>query len=449
MACVPLVGDGGLTACIISQGGQACGDGLDCAAPYACLGDAGCLIPLNTTTCKATAPCAVGDDCSAHFNLGSADTCLKDGLFCGYLGVNASQTAYVGACLQPFVVPPPSFPGSFTQCLPSNNLCLPATGAQRTAPICGSFWYTAASAADICMESCTTTSDCSSLAEQCVGGACVPVYCYVSDGPTADAWTTAQGSPVVSADAGVLFQSCNLGGDTPSYCLPQADPNYDAHGDQLTSGICMRVGGSTAGGVGAACDPNMYGNNPGALCAAGFICERGTCLPWCELHDKYVSPCVQNALNNIGCAQSLTLPLPANITITRSTGVCIEECDPYAPANDAGNGCTPFNEDLTCTEASPVCKLNGQDNYLAAGVCLTGAASPIPVGGACDPVSGWTDPCVSGAQCTVVDAGFACAQLCDPAGSASTSHCPSPTTCNALGGCQTTTGACTHQGICL
>ncbi len=445
MSCFSLAGDSGFAVCRFAQYGEACGPGVDCAPTLVCLGDAGCQVPLNVTDCTADAPCQIGDDCSAHFNAGIADPCHKDGLFCGNLGLNASQTAYVGVCARPFVVEPPSFPAGHTSCDPSNDLCLPARGsAQRTAPVCGTFWN-ANSGNPVCLEACTSTFDCSSLAELCVGGACVPVYCYVSDGATATTWSSLQGSPI-SADAGVLFQPCNLDGDTPSYCLPQADPNYDATGHELVSGICFRVGGVDAGGLGASCDPNLYGNNPSAMCAAGLVCERGTCLPWCELQDRYVLPCT----GDTGCEPSVDLPLPANPTIVRSTGVCMQECNPYQLATDAGDGCEPFVAGAVCIAQPPVCKLNGEDNYLAAGVCLAGVANPIAVGGACDPVSGWTDPCESGSMCVLqLDGGsFDCAQICDPAGNVATSICPAPTTCQALG-CANASGTCTHQGVCL
>jgi hypothetical protein len=450
MTCSPL-DNAGNTACLYAQGGQACGGSVACAPPYVCLGDAGCQVPLNTTQCRTSSTsCQIGDDCSSAFTGGGVDPCNRDGLWCAFLGRN-SVGRPIGACLQPFVILPDpqisaGFPSNYATCNPTKNRCQPANGtSQQTAPVCATYWN-AANGNPVCLESCQTSNDCSSLAEHCVGGACVPVYCYYQDPTTAAQYTASQGSPTVSSDALVLFQPCQITGDSPSYCLPQFD-NF------LTSGLCFRVGVAGAGGLGAACNPRMYGNDPSSLCAAGFLCEHGTCVPWCDLDDKYVAPCKQNTQGNIGCATNPNLPLPQSGSVTRATGVCIEECSPYQPDSDAGSGCQPLTEDLTCTAQIPLCKLTGNDGDLipAPGVCVNGIGNPLPVGALCNPVSGWADPCVTGALCqSQLDGGsFACFQICDPkpATTPPPPSCPAPTHCQAFG-CATDTGFCKHQGIC-
>jgi hypothetical protein len=365
--------------------------------------------------------------------------------------VNSSNTAYVGACLIPFVVDVSGgFPSQFTGCNPSNNLCAPLNGsAQSTASVCASFWG-ANNGNPVCMQGCQTSSDCTSLAENCVNGACVPVICWADDVATPGAvayYNSLQKSPVVSADTSVLFEPCADIGGAPSYCLPQFDNTINA-----ASGLCFRVGGATAGGLGAACDGNLYGNDPSSLCAPGFLCDQGTCLQWCDVDDKYVSPCTGNDT----CIVNHALPLVINKTIARGAGVCAQQCDPYNPAGPDGNGCGPITNLAACTAQDPMCKLTGEDTNLSPppGLCINGVANPIAIGSICDPVSAWADPCVSGAVCTgEIDGGsYICTQLCDvhPNGGAASS-CVAPATCHPLScpNAPNGSGLCTHRGFCL
>ncbi len=405
----------------------------------------GCLVPLTADTCGPDAECQVGDDCSAFYNDGGADPCMKDGLFCALLGVTPAQ-ALLGGCLQPFVTDPADgFPSSSTPCNPANNRCSPAAdSAQNTPSVCASYWA-AAGGAPVCLASCQSSTDCSSLAENCVNGTCVPVYCYadgmLQSGMTvADYFTTLQGSPVVSPDNTVLFQPCEPIGGAPSYCLPQLDALTNA-----ASGICFRVGEGDAGGIGSACDSNLYGNNGSIpLCAQGFLCNQGSCLSWCDVSGQSGTPC----LTNTTCVVDTYLPFIVSPT-TEGTGVCVQPCDPYAVLGDAGNGCVPFVDDAVCREAIPVCKLTGSDTNPAPppGLCVNGVANPLPVGAICDPVS-VVDPCVSNAMCLPYGSLYVCAQLCDadpPVDVPST--CTAGTTCQPLP-CNNATGLCDHEGAC-
>jgi hypothetical protein len=229
--------------------------------------------------------------------------------------------------------------------------------------------------------------------------------------------------------------------------LPQFDNAINA-----ASGLCIRVGGPDAGGLGAACNGNLYGNDPSSLCAPGFLCDQGTCLQWCDVDDPYVSSCT----GNNSCIVNHSLPINVNRTVARAAGVCGEQCDPYNPPPDTGNGCDAITSLLACTAQGPVCKLTGDDSssttYPPAGLCLNGIANPVAVGAICNPVAASADPCVSGAVCAPqVDGGsYVCTQLCDlhPAHGAQPS-CPSPQTCVSLT-CQNPNGTsvCTHKGIC-
>jgi hypothetical protein len=451
MSCSAIDNQGN-NACLIGEGGQACGAGVECATPFVCIGGACAFVHNATPICApSSASCAVGDDCSSFANGtgGSVDPCFNSGLFCNKVGVNDAGSAYIGACIQPIAVAQDSsgfgFPLSFLPCKPSDNQCGPLIGSSQNTPsTCASFWA-ANNGTPVCMQSCQSSSDCASIAENCVNGACVPVYCWANGAPAAAYYSTNQGSPAVSSDISVLFQPCNDIGGAPSYCLPQFDNLLG-----VSSALCIRVGGASSGGLGAACNGALYGNDPSSLCAPGFLCYQGTCLQWCDVDDKFISPCTGNST----CTVHQGLPLFVNPTVDRGLGVCAQPCDPYNPPSASGNGCMPLDDTSTCTAQPPVCKLTGQDTNLSPppGLCLNGIASPIPVGTICNPVEAWPDPCVSGALCLgQADGGsYVCTQLCDlhPQHGAQPS-CVSPTTCRPLA-CSNSNGtaACTHKGIC-
>jgi hypothetical protein len=450
MSCAAIDNQGN-NACLFSQFGQPCGNGSpDCATPYACIGGT-CGIAQNGPHCVASSTsCAIGDDCSQFANNPSGnDPCMISGYGCARVGINDAGTAYIGACIQPFVVDPANgFPLQYWPCNSADNQCGPLDySSQSTASTCASFWG-ANSGHPVCMQSCQTSSDCASVVENCVNGACVPVYCWADDqaAPGAVAYyNSLQGAGTVSGDSSVLFQPCQNIGGAPSYCLPQFDNLLNAG-----SGLCIRVGGPDAGGLGAACNGNLYGNDPSALCAPGFLCDQGTCLQWCDLDDPFVSSCTGNDT----CIVNHSLPISVNRTVARAAGVCAQQCDPYNPPPAAGNGCDAITSLAACTAQGPVCKLTGEDSNLSppAGLCLNGIANPIAVGSICNPVEAWPDPCVSGAACIPeADGGsYVCTQLCDvhPSHGAQPS-CQSPQKCVALA-CQNSNGTnvCTHKGIC-
>jgi hypothetical protein len=455
MSCAPidLQGD---TACQYAQLGQACGGTLECAAPYACV-DGGCGVFFGTNPCvPSSTSCALGDDCSywANHTGSGPDPCFSSGFVCGTV-TNTAGTAYIGTCIAPSVVDPADgFPFSYWPCNSAANQCAPADySSQTTSSTCAHSWYVdevrsalqGLAATPICLASCQTSADCSSLTENCVNGACVQVYCFADSAQDATFFTQLQGSPAVSSDSSVLFQPCSPIGGADSYCLPQYDQLLG-----VASGLCYRVGAVDAGGLGAACNPNMYGSDPSGLCAPGFLCDQGTCLQWCDVFDKYVSPCT----GSDSCLVNHNIALSINRTVARGIGVCAQQCDPYNPPTASGNGCGPVDGSATCTPQAPVCKLTGEDTNLspAPGLCLNGIATPLAVGSLCNPVADWADPCVSSAICAASATGgsYVCTQLCDlhPSGGAASS-CQAPTTCQALA-CQNSNGTavCTHKGIC-
>ena len=179
-------------------------------------------------------------------------------------------------------------------------------------------------------------------------------------------------------------------------------------------------------------------------------------MPWCDLGSTTDVACPAGTT----CQPVPTGPLGStSVGSTHAIGVCAQDCDPYV--DDTQNGCQPFPVDA----GQPFlgCKLsgNGSDTYPPPGNCVALIDKPLAVGESCIPgadTSGWPpltwlDPCVSGAQCTQVDAGmnygFVCEQLCDPQLSANISvpapGCPNGQTCVAFQ-CPGAGGPCAHQG---
>jgi hypothetical protein len=435
--------------------GDPCGAGQwGCANGLVCSGGS-CQFPTSGLVCpRADGGCGLGDDCYnalvAAINSGSGnDPCFVGGLDCVQ-----SATSYI--CNQPEVLPPPYFPlleisQDYSICDPTQSLCTPYPG-DPAATGCGTVYFEALNAqqkiiaapAPVCEERCQQPDDCGSLAQDCIGGFCVPNYCYAQPDQTgldvAALLTTALGVPV-SSDAGVLFQPCAHGGPN-TLCLPQNDNGWNT-----TTGVCYRVGGPDAGGVGASCDPAAPRTNQGALCREGTFCMKGTCYPWCDTG------------GSIPCSGSQTC-VPVQGALISSTanphgaGVCLDNCNLYQDA--AHNGCPA----APCGSPQALCKPSGVDSdvFPVPGICVGGPAAPVAVGQSCDPY-GRVDPCVSGAVCSVTLAGtsFVCAQVCDPAPSPAventTPSCPAPAACHGVGAPLCTNavsgGACKHVGVCL
>ncbi len=472
--CRP-AGDGGRSLCYIgSQPGDPCGTGTwGCTGGLACQ-KGKCAMPSTGQLCPRSGnnPCLPGDDCTSFADQvyggsnSGQDPCQNWGLDCEEvlpLGSSLPFTAGTFICMDPEVIGPPNFPlalsvfSQFSVC-GAGSSCGPLPG--DTAPVgCGSFFVEGVSGntivgyqVPVCVEMCQHADDCGSLAWDCVGatstapGECLPNYCYAeadsSGNDIATAIGQAQGTPV-SSQVSVLFKPCGDAGAN-TVCLPQNDNTWNT-----TTGVCYRVGGPDAGGVGASCDPTGARSDLGGLCANGTLCFKGTCLPWCDTGNSTVAACQagQSCVAFGGALVSST----AN---DNGTGVCTQSCNPYL---DAGwNNCSEI-------DGGPpfLCKPAGTDNDLfpSPGVCVGGLSAPVPLGSSCDPF-GWVDPCPSGALCAPSDAGtsFACAQVCDPEPTPGIHEpaCPAPSTCQRLGPpwCvnynNASTGySCYHVGVCL
>ncbi len=474
LACISL-GDGGLSLCISGGFGAPCASSAGCAAPTSACQDGGpgtgafCTYPSTGTTCTS-GPCQPGDDCTAAanaiYNTRQAtavnDPCFASGLTCTLVGNNA-------VCVKPPVAHPPSFPNTGgspfddTVCNLAGASCVADPyGASRTAQVCGSYFVETTGflpGNNHCLDKCAVDDDCSSLAEQCVGGVCVPDYCFAAGTVTLTNGMTPTlasflspasvgvGGSTVSADPTVLFNPCPSDGGTPTACLPQYDQATNG-----SAGWCVRVGTGDAGGWGALCDPSSYRNNPSGYCAPGNFCDKGTCLPWCDLGTTAFLQCPANTACSRLPGGSVLNSTSAGVT--NSLGVCTQPCNPYLDSTQ--NSCEAFP--LDGGQPHQVCKFSESQNDMnpPPGMCLAGVEHPLAIGQPCSPF-GWVDPCVSGAQCVSQSAttdggalGYVCAQLCDPHASSAAVNapaCPAPTTCQAflLSACQ---GNCAHEGAC-
>jgi hypothetical protein len=481
--------DAGISICFIgAQLGDPCGASQwGCTNGLACVSGS-CQLPSTGLQCPSTRDagnCLAGDDCSAFAAFvyqcsasGNGPDC-PDGDDCDPCqnwGLNCEQTAEVGStcaslakgftCMPPAVYPPPEFPlaeealSTYSDCTAGQSVCQPDPG-DTAQPTCGSFFIEGENAdgglapypVPVCVEACTTGDDCGSLAWDCVGGECVPNYCYAQNDVEGDDISSVltQGQPnAVTASVSVLFQPCaNSGANT--VCLPQNDNTWNT-----TTGICYRVGGPGSGGVGASCDPSGVRSDLGGLCQSGTLCFKGTCLPWCDTGNQTIAACAKNQQ----CV-AVGGQLPSSTANANGTGVCTEDCDPYLPA--AQNSCPQ-----TSGQPPSYCKPSGTDSdqFPSPGACVGGSTAPVAIGATCNPY-GWLDTCVSGAVCTQNKAqnGFACGQVCDPQPTPGVTEptCASGTTCTPQGPpiCEDDNNSvnpdagftgnyeCYHIGVCL
>ncbi len=455
--------DGGFGVCFEGQqAGDPCGAGKwGCANGLVCSNGACGLPPATGVACpRADGGCEVGDDCSsfaANFfsncsGSQNSDPCTASGLDCEQTAQATGCSATGFSCQQPSVVAPPEFPlvqapQAFSLCGPG-SVCSPLPG-DTAAPVCGTFFYPGVASLEVCVEACQKGDDCGSLAWDCLGGSCVPNYCYAEPdqvGTDVAAEISAlQGTPV-SKDPKVLFQPCQHGGPN-TVCLPQNDNAWNS-----TTGICYRVGDSSAGGAGAACDPSGARSDLGGLCQSGTLCYKGSCLPWCDTGNKTIAACPSGEI-----CEAVGGALVSSTANDNGTGVCTAACNPYLDA--AHNSC-PQGQSGT---PPMLCKVAGTDNDLfpTPGVCVGGRVKPLALGAPCEPF-GWEDPCGSGALCVPAASGkgYLCAQVCDPAPSPGVAPpaagCGSGKSCQGIGppGCFQPTNAdggfaCYHVGACL
>jgi hypothetical protein len=440
--------DAGFSTCFVgAQLGDPCGPSLwGCTNALVCNAGGTCQFAQTADTCPHTdgGPCFEGDNCLVGLQAGM-DTCAPWGFDC-LAGAGSSY-----ACQVPAVFHPPSFPiasglsANYSVCDPRRNHCEPYPG--DPAPIaCGSFYVPAAGGpVNVCVETCQTGDDCGSLAWDCLGGQCQQNYCYAAPDSTgndvAAQLTNIQGTPVSKVPTDVLYKPCAHGGPN-TVCLPTYDSLWNT-----TTGLCFRVGGPDAGGIGASCKAAGPRTDLSQLCASGTMCLKGTCLQWCDT-SRLGTPCPSTqACVAVGGALITSSANPFGV------GVCTETCDPTQ--NAANNSCPQ----VSCGQPYKVCKPSGIDNdiFPAPGDCVGGVDQPVAVGQSCDPTLE-RDPCVSGALCVSNgQGGFACAQVCDPTPSPGVTPqaCPSTQSCIGLGPpyCFNQTNrangyACHHLGAC-
>jgi hypothetical protein len=445
--------DAGFSVCYVGAApGDPCGPPgtWGCTNALVCTGGQ-CEFAYTGNECPNSdgGPCAQGDGCYGELAMHGIDPCQGWGLQCLPTG-----NAEIYACQVPAVLHPPEFPlatelgAAYSGCLPSRDLCEGYPG-DSAAAVCGSFFAPGSGQPipdDICVEQCTRGDDCGSLAWDCLNGQCVPNYCYAAPDSVgtdvAAELQAGQGTPVSNVPTDVLYKACTNGGPN-TVCLPTYDSNWNT-----TIGICYRVGGPDAGGIGASCNPNGTRSDLEALCQSGTMCLKGTCLQWCDT-SKLGTPCPSTqqciALNGTLVTSSAN---PFGV------GVCTETCDPYQ--NAGNNGCPVQG----CNLPFKVCKPSGIDNdiFPSPGLCVAGVDAQVAVGQPCNPFVE-RDPCVSGALCVPAASGsqFVCAQVCDPSPSPGQTPpaCPTAQACVGLQPpyCLNSTNrahgyACHHMGIC-
>jgi outer membrane protein assembly factor BamB len=160
-----------------------------------------------------------------------------------------------------------------------------------------------------CEPTCTTTSDCTDLFNECE--------------PTADAGTSSctQAACGPSTDGGGAYYGACAGGT----CVPF----YLADG--TTTGVCMASGGSDGGiEAGANCGASRGG---GALCPVGSFCFTGSstnaCLPFCD----YTAATYGGDAGGAACGSGQTCVFLGG---DLAAGACADSCDA-----DGGTGCSP------------------------------------------------------------------------------------------------------------
>jgi hypothetical protein len=443
--------DAGFGSCHIGAAvGDACGPpgGWGCTNSLVCVNGT-CQFPHTGVACPRpdAGGCIPGDACYNALVGSGADPCQGWGYDC--LATNNADR-YV--CQVPEVVHPPNFPlagfaSAYSACVPSHDYCEPYPGDSADFG-CGQFFTNSAGTplvTNVCVERCATGDDCGSLAWDCIGGRCIPNYCYAApdsqNNDIASILASAQGTPVSKDALSTLYKPCANGGPNTT-CLPTYDNNWNT-----TVGLCYRVGAPDAGGIGANCNAAGSRSDVGALCQTGTMCLKGTCLQWCDVsHLGTPCPSTQSCI-------ALGSPFITSSSNGFGVGVCSESCDPYQ--NAANNGC-PVQP---CNMPFKVCKPSGIDNdvFPSPGVCVGGVDVPVAVGQACNPFLP-RDSCVSGALCVSSPAGgYACEQVCDPSPSAGRTPpaCPTSQTCTGLKPpyCFNSTNqahgyACYHMGVC-
>ncbi len=341
--------------------------------------------------------CQLGTPCQPATAQGQADPCASAGLVCSFA---------TGVCRQP---------EEYQPCIPGGPACEPLPDSQTTLQCVD------LGESSLCVQPCAIDADCVDPQSTCQAVQGVPGKACLFDFTHPNGCTDYYGAcPMENATDGLCFPFVfGEGGAAPQ-----------------TYGICQQTAPSA--GPGAPCLSGGLGlgdffgggnRQQGGLCGQGLVCTTsagsltGTCAPICDPGTAAAPACAADA--------GTCLAIWGESLDGYDTGACGVPCD-YAAA-DAG--CAAGEK------CDPSLLLWGGDSTF--GLCVPGAASPIPEGSACDGFAA-LDACTAGTFCLQDQTGASrCARLCHLGG---VGACPAGESCAALGlgGGSTSvyTGAC-------
>lgn len=176
----------------------------------------------------------VGSPCTESFGSGGiTDPCTAVGLVCQITGVSTSGTCQLPGTGQAC--------NSTTGCVAGDNCVAGARGST-------------------CVQTCTTTADCSSLTQSC------------------DTTTGECGTNECGPDAGTAYYSaCDSSGTDDGVCLPVSSGGRNP----TTTGVCLETGDA---GAYATCSTSRGADD---ICGAGTYCVAiggsSACLPLCTV----------------------------------------------------------------------------------------------------------------------------------------------------------------------
>jgi hypothetical protein len=277
-----------------------------------------------------SAPITIGSACTIGIGGGGeTDTCTPVGLVCQITGISTSGTCQLpgtgAACNTTF------------GCVSGDNCVAGAKGST-------------------CVQSCTTTSDCSVLTDTCdaTGGTCTTNLC----GP---------GTPNGTA----YYAPCDATGTDDGVCLPVTTGGANG----TTHGVCLASGSAAPY---ATCSATRSGTGTSTLCSAGNYCVAlpaaaggaSACFPLCSLGSMGGGTGPGGGTNPDAGAN----PLDGGVAPDGGTG----SEDAGSPSLDGGTESYTCATGATCMNANEIAAAGGGGGKGGGanglGVCVTDCA---------------------------------------------------------------------------
>jgi hypothetical protein len=199
--------------------------------------------------------------------------------------------------------------------------------------------------ADLCLYTCSVTSDCPDISTDCVDGICVHQGCGgVGDG---------------GVDyAGTLNSSCNSSRFNDGTCVPQSGLN--------SPGVCLQTGGTTT----TACNSYTRCSEASQMCETGWACiptgsngGPGNCVEFCEPNGADTCPsgqsCVLQSDGVSGNCQAAAVDAGGGTAPDAGLGECDTTTCTGCPAGQSCYCFDPFDVDggvLACTVGGIECQ---------------------------------------------------------------------------------------------